>query len=410
MTQPTPTVSAQGLGVVPGDLLNTYVQTVANFAQLRTFPGLSNMSVNVLGGASPGDGLQGIFYYNASSTAADDNATVIAPTGVATGRWLKLPEGAAPSSGPWFQLETGTSPVKVSAFPSASLPMGPSDIIPAVQGGIDVTFSQRQILTGQSGTSGYTNGQPIWLYGGQGYSTSGNGGDVVIEAGSAANGNGGSVNVAAGIAPTGEGGAFLNLSGPVEIQAGYTFISGESSYGADVNITAGRGAGSGDGGDIFLRAGLGGASSSSSGGVFIYTVNSPASGYAPSADIVLATGAFAFTGLGGNIVAHVGSAPNALESAGYLSLLTGHGYYGSSSAGGAIRIVAGNGGGIGGGITIASGNAGTSGDNGGNITMTLGVGEGAGIAGRLILVNLPTSSAGLPSGAVWNNGGVLNIV
>jgi hypothetical protein len=30
--------------------------------------------------------------------------------------------------------------------------------------------------------------------------------------------------------------------------------------------------------------------------------------------------------------------------------------------------------------------------------------------GFIIMTNLPTSSAGLPTGAIWNNGGVLNIV
>ena len=32
------------------------------------------------------------------------------------------------------------------------------------------------------------------------------------------------------------------------------------------------------------------------------------------------------------------------------------------------------------------------------------------LTGLLILSNIPTSSSGLPTGAVWNNGGVLNIV
>ena len=93
MAPPLPTVSAQGQGATPADQLNTYVQTVQNFAQLRSFTALNDMSVQVLGGASEGDGSQGLFWYNASSTATDDNATVIVPTGNTQGAWLLLPPG-----------------------------------------------------------------------------------------------------------------------------------------------------------------------------------------------------------------------------------------------------------------------------------------------------------------------------
>jgi hypothetical protein len=93
MAQPLPTVSVQGTGVVPADLLNTYVQVIQNFAQLRTFTALNDMCVSVLGGASEGDGLQGLFWYSAASTAVDNGSTVIEPTG-ASGAWLLLPPGS----------------------------------------------------------------------------------------------------------------------------------------------------------------------------------------------------------------------------------------------------------------------------------------------------------------------------
>ena len=94
MAPPLPTVAAQGQGSVGSDQLNTYVQTVQNFAQLRSFAALNDMSVQVLGGASEGDGSQGLFWYDASSTAPDDNATVIVPTGNTQGAWLLLPPGS----------------------------------------------------------------------------------------------------------------------------------------------------------------------------------------------------------------------------------------------------------------------------------------------------------------------------
>jgi hypothetical protein len=90
MAAPTPTVSQQGLGVVPADLLNTFVQICANYAQMRTFPGLSNMGVIALGQYIANDGGQGTFYWNPTSVAPDNNSTVIVPTGVTQGAWIRL--------------------------------------------------------------------------------------------------------------------------------------------------------------------------------------------------------------------------------------------------------------------------------------------------------------------------------
>ncbi len=90
MAPPLPSVQIQGQGVVSADQLNTYAQTVANFVQLRTFTGLSNMLAIVQGGVSAGDGLGGFFYYSASSVAVDNGTTVIVPNGAIQGAWLKL--------------------------------------------------------------------------------------------------------------------------------------------------------------------------------------------------------------------------------------------------------------------------------------------------------------------------------
>jgi hypothetical protein len=87
---PSPTVFVQGRGAVGADLLNTFVQTVTNFAMLRTFTGLTSMLVEAQGGVTPGDGLGGVFWYSAASVATDNGATVIVPTGAIQGAWLKL--------------------------------------------------------------------------------------------------------------------------------------------------------------------------------------------------------------------------------------------------------------------------------------------------------------------------------
>ena len=93
MAPPLPSVTAQGSGVVSSDQFNTYVQVAQNFAQLRTFTALNDMAVFCLGGVSEGDGLQGWFWYNSTSSAVDNGSTVIKPTG-AGGAWLLLPPGS----------------------------------------------------------------------------------------------------------------------------------------------------------------------------------------------------------------------------------------------------------------------------------------------------------------------------
>lgn len=62
--------------------------------------------------------------------------------------------------------------------------------------------------------------------------------------------------------------------------------------------------------------------------------------------------------------------------------------------------------GDGGAVFLTSGDGAGSG-NGGSITITLGTGVAQ---GNFIFANLPTSSSGLPSGAIWNNSGTLKIV
>lgn len=106
---PLPTVFVTGQGSVNGDMLNTFVQVVQNFAQLRTFSALNDMSVYVLGGAAEGDGLQGQFWWNGYLiNPVDNNATVIVPYGNIQGAWLRLAV-SLPSNSPVRLISTGTS-------------------------------------------------------------------------------------------------------------------------------------------------------------------------------------------------------------------------------------------------------------------------------------------------------------
>ena len=67
-------------------------------------------------------------------------------------------------------------------------------------------------------------------------------------------------------------------------------------------------------------------------------------------------------------------------------------------------------GGAGGALTLTGGAAAGSGNNnGGDVTITGGVATGTGTRGNVLITNLPTSSAGLPTGALWNDAGTLKI-
>lgn len=81
--------------------------TVATADDLRSLTGAAGDQVYVVGHTVPGRG-GGVFYWDATSTAADDDGTVFAVAGVATGRWRR--PVAARVDLAWFGWDgTGTS-------------------------------------------------------------------------------------------------------------------------------------------------------------------------------------------------------------------------------------------------------------------------------------------------------------
>jgi hypothetical protein len=92
MAPPALFVFIQGQATTSADNLNTFPQSCDNAAQLRAFIGSYTMCVYLRGFTVPGDGGGGMFYWNASSNAADNGTTIFAPAGVSTGRWIRVPE------------------------------------------------------------------------------------------------------------------------------------------------------------------------------------------------------------------------------------------------------------------------------------------------------------------------------
>src|SRR5258708_5761122 len=65
-------------------------ETFTTLKALTPPPSTLNVTLEVDGGVTKGDGLGGTFYYDPASVLADDNVDVIAPTPVpATGRWKR---------------------------------------------------------------------------------------------------------------------------------------------------------------------------------------------------------------------------------------------------------------------------------------------------------------------------------
>lgn len=91
MSAPENTVYADGGAPVTGDGLNTFVQTVFTVSDLRAFVGVPGMQVIIQGTTAAGDGGQGVFWWNATGTAPDDNgATTVVPSGAGEGIWSRL--------------------------------------------------------------------------------------------------------------------------------------------------------------------------------------------------------------------------------------------------------------------------------------------------------------------------------
>ena len=91
MSVPSLTVYANGGPGVSGDNLNTFEQTCDNTAQLRAFIGVQGVQTYLRGRATPNDGYQGAFYWNALATAPDDNGvTTVVPNGSGTGAWTRI--------------------------------------------------------------------------------------------------------------------------------------------------------------------------------------------------------------------------------------------------------------------------------------------------------------------------------
>jgi hypothetical protein len=107
MSAPQLTQYIQGQGAVTADGLNTFLQTTNVVADLRSFIGVTGMTVQVRGQNTVNDGAGGTFYWNPLGVGPDDNLNIIVPFGAATGVWTRLTILVNVPSSQYFVL-TGT--------------------------------------------------------------------------------------------------------------------------------------------------------------------------------------------------------------------------------------------------------------------------------------------------------------
>ena len=148
--------------------------------------------------------------------------------------------------------ETGSSPIKISAFPAAATPMGNTDIVTGLQGGANVKFTQAQILGSPDGAASGDPGGTIFAHlgsgnvtgaGGSQLSYAGNSGAISGPGGSwgwyggnsAGGSSAGSINLNGGIGYGSNGGGLHVLCGPA---SGSSYMSG-SIYMAPGTISGG---------------------------------------------------------------------------------------------------------------------------------------------------------------------------
>lgn len=75
------------------------MQTINNISELRTRKGSTGVKVSVNGLVSFNDGKGGEYFWDAASTDADNNSTIIAVNTVTTGRWKKVNSDLALTGG-----------------------------------------------------------------------------------------------------------------------------------------------------------------------------------------------------------------------------------------------------------------------------------------------------------------------
>ena len=408
-------------------------------------------SVDLLGGASATNG---------------GSINLTSGSGLTSGGLISITGGSSGTTGGSISIDSGggTTAGNINIAPgSGNNTAGGMNITGGAVTGIGSTGGGVSVAGGQ----GHTTGGSVSVIGGSG--TNGGGGSInlVGAAASGVGGTGGGITATGGAGTSGNDGGAINLTagagtgGATSDGGGATLRGGASTNGdgGDARLNGGLGSGGvvggfgtiiaggstvgGNGGDISIDAGisaaaliggsvtLNGGAGGSGGGVGGNTSMIGGDGQAGGAGgIATVRGGTAITGNGNGGLAvlrggsafgtgtGVGGAIDIIASnggnfgfvgsggaGGVITMTAGSGGGSDGQAGGAIAITSGSGGtnGVGGGLTLLAGNAGSGPGAGGDVTITAG---GGGSGGDVNMSAGNNSTLGGTGGGVNIIGGV----
>jgi len=240
----------------------------------------------------------------------------------------------------YVELESGTTPVKVSAMGAATVPFAGTELLPVIQSSTNKQFAIADVIN-QLGTI---------------------------------------VSALTQIT--------FNANGVTAPGTFFTITSADASSGttsAEMDFLSGNATGASvKSGPVFVGSGNSGAGDSGRMGL------GSGSAGAASGNVNLGSGD-AGTGASGLVNFFTGASTSG--NTGNITQITGAAAAGNSGS-----------------ITLTIGAATGAGKTTGDITLTLTAGSGGAGNGNLLLVNLPTSSAGLPSNAIWCDTGASNVL
>ena len=157
-----------GQAVFSASWANGIVQSGAFLADLRSFSGVPNMTVQLIGFTAQGDGGQGMFVWSTNAGTDDGGVTCVVPNGVTQGCWLRqLPGYVVPSS----------------AFSGFSTLVGSVANIAALRAATTTSLTPGQVLVDGYFTGADGGGGLFW-YNSTDTTTADNSGTIIVDASS----------------------------------------------------------------------------------------------------------------------------------------------------------------------------------------------------------------------------------
>jgi hypothetical protein len=146
-----------GQGVIPAAWLNTVVQGGCYLANLRSFAGLLNQTVQMIGFTAQGDGGQGTFVWSGNPGTDDGGVSCIVPYGNTSGCWLRQVPGYVMTNSSAFL----TSLTNIAALRAATTTTLPGSLVYVEGYFVGADGGEGMFYANASDTSSTDNGGTI---------------------------------------------------------------------------------------------------------------------------------------------------------------------------------------------------------------------------------------------------------